>query len=82
MDGGFGPWRDGISDGERIARLRALRALAWAYGAFDLAAALLAAERDVAALDEALSALDRVPALRRRRLLSTYNAMQEQGRRA
>ena len=80
MTGGFGPWSNSITDAERVARLRCLRALATAYGARDLVAALLQAERDPGALEQALSVLDRVPALRKRRLLSLYNVVAEQGR--
>lgn len=79
---GFGPWADSISETERAARLRALRALALVFRAPELAQALAAAERDPALLQQALTALDRVPALPRRRLLATYNAVAVQGREA
>jgi hypothetical protein len=63
---GFGPWSFGISPMERLARLRALRALAMLIcggPAHPLYVELLAAELDVAALPRALDQLGRLPAL-------------------
>jgi hypothetical protein len=75
---GFGPWSVGISPMERLARLRALRALAMCYCGgphHPLWVELLAAELDVTALPRALGQLDRLPALWRRRLLASYAAL-------
>jgi hypothetical protein len=70
----FGPWVAELEPAERLARLRALRALA---GVFchrfpKFAEALRAAETDKAALAEALRLLDTLPAINRRRLLASY----------
>jgi hypothetical protein len=73
----FGAWNPQISPAERLARLRALRALAhvFAHRHPDFATALLAAERgDDDALRRAQELLDRLPALNRRRLLASYAA--------
>jgi len=81
--GGFGPWAVAISPMERLARLRALRALALVLlGPEDpLGAALLEAERDPAAAGKALDALDAVPSRRRRRLLASYAELARAARR-
>ncbi len=76
----FGPWLPGLAEVERGARWRSFAALALVYvgSAHPLTRACAAAERDpaadaAAAAWEALSAL---PALTRRRLLSTYWAVE------
>jgi hypothetical protein len=72
----FGPWSRNISDSERVARLRSMRALALVFARSrpDFAAALLAAEKgDERALDRALKLLDTLPAIGRRQMLCTYN---------
>jgi hypothetical protein len=72
---GFGPWTAGLSDAERIARCRALRALAVVLTGRrgdQLVAALRTAEADPARLPGALAALESLSALDRRRLLSAY----------
>jgi hypothetical protein len=74
---GFGPWADGFDGAERLARLRAMRALAFVFcgPAHPLTMALLEAEADDAAAIAALDHLDALPALRRRRLLAAYAAL-------
>jgi len=72
----FGPWQPQISPVERLARLRALRALAgvFAHQFPDLADTLAIAETgDDIALREAYRILDRLPTVNRRRILSSYN---------
>lgn len=70
----YGPWTEGLDHAERIGRCRCLRALCLLLlGASHPLVTLLAdAETDDAALDEAKAELDRLPALRRRRLLASY----------
>lgn len=74
----WGPWCPGLDPAERLARLRALRVavmlLTGPHGA-DAARALLAAERDPAAMDDAAETVDRLPALLRRRVLAQYAAV-------
>lgn len=74
----WGPFRDGLDAGERLARLRSLRALARVHcgprGA-DLVALLARAETDPAALEPALHALDRLAANDRRHILASYAAL-------
>jgi hypothetical protein len=74
---GFGPWARGLTTSERLARWRGLRALALVYvgGAHPLVSTLRAAERDRKAAALALEQLDALPALRRRRLLASYGAL-------
>jgi hypothetical protein len=72
----FGPWVTELDPAERIARIRAIRALA---GVFchrfpSSGEALLRAEAEPAALEEALRLLDELPALNRRRLLASCTA--------
>jgi hypothetical protein len=64
-----------IDEGERRARLRSMRALVLTFcgPAHPLGAALRAAEAgDAETLADALAEIDRLPALTRRRLLSTF----------
>lgn len=75
MMAGFGPWSAGLSDAERIARCRALRALAIVLTGRRgnaLTAQLRQAESDPSVLPHALFALEAMSALDRRRLLSAY----------
>jgi hypothetical protein len=75
MSGTFGPWASNIDPAERLARLRAMRALAMTVArphAGELIRALRRAEDEPAALPEALALLDRLPALARRRVLTSY----------
>ena len=70
----FGPWRDGLSDAERDARRREIRALALAYlgPGHPVTRALAAGGDDPAALAQALAEMEALPSLRRRRLLAVY----------
>jgi hypothetical protein len=74
---GFGPWASGLADGERVARLRELRALALVFCApsHPLVSALRQAELDPAAAERALELLDALPALPRQGLLATCAAL-------
>jgi hypothetical protein len=65
---------DGVSEAERMARCRELRALSLVYLGLrhPVTIALAAAVTDPAATDRALTVLDALPALRRRRLLASY----------
>jgi hypothetical protein len=67
---GFGPWVSGLAEGERVARLREMRALALVFcgPSHPLVSALRRAELDPAAAERALELLDALPALRHRRL--------------
>jgi hypothetical protein len=71
--GAFGPWVPGLSETERIARIRGLRALVLVLlePKHPICAELRDAERDDAAAARAPEAVDRVPALPWRRLLAT-----------
>jgi hypothetical protein len=73
----FGPWAVGLEAGERLARTRAMRALAgvFCHHHRKFVDALRAAETDPAALADALRLLDELPALNRRRLLASYGAV-------
>jgi len=79
----FGPWVPGLDNAERTARWRALTALAAVYCGSNAAVveALCAAERDGRAAPRALELFDAMPALRRRRLLSSYAAIHRPDRR-
>jgi len=70
----FGPWARDIDPAERLARLRSMRALALLHcrQETDFINTLRRAETDDKALPAALEYLNRLPALRRRHLLSTY----------
>lgn len=73
----WGPFASGLDPCERRARLRSLRAIARLHigprGAA-LDAALNAAESDEDQLPKALTALDRLASLDRRRVLASYAA--------
>jgi hypothetical protein len=73
----FGPWRPEIDPTERTAQLRCLAGLAAVFrGSHDpLVSALRAAEHDATALARAAELLERLPALVKRKLLSTYGAV-------
>lgn len=76
--GNWGPWSPQIDAAERVARLRALRAFVQAfYGTLHpLNKALYFAESlETADLDAAARELELLPALSRRKILSTYAAM-------
>jgi hypothetical protein len=68
---------DGVPEAERLARCRELRALSLVYLGLRHPAtvALGAAIADPRMTDRALSELDAIPALRRRRLLASYGAL-------
>jgi hypothetical protein len=70
----FGPWAAGIDPAERLARLRSMRALALVHCRYEVGflESLKRAETDAAALPAAFDELQRLPALRRRHLLSSY----------
>lgn len=71
----WGPFADGIDNAERLARLRALRAITHLCAGprgDRLAAELHRAERDVSRLPIALEALDALTALDRRQVLSSF----------
>jgi hypothetical protein len=76
-DAPFGPWSPDIGEVERVARLRAMRALSLLLcgASHSLTTELRTAERDAAAAERALAELDALPPLRRRRLLSAYLAV-------
>ncbi len=74
----WGPFADGISQAERVARLRCLRTIAHLLlgpRGMPLKAALLRAETGEVALDHAHAAIDALPSLDRRRVLASYAAM-------
>lgn len=70
----FGPWIDALSDRERIARLRSLRAIALIFARKkpSLVSALRRAETDFSALREARQIFESLPTLQRRRIMSIY----------
>lgn len=79
---GFGPWASGISDAERCARLRELRALVAAFAGGSrqpLVRVLTRAERDPAALEEAARLFDTIPTRWRRNVLATLAALDRAG---
>lgn len=74
----FGPWMPGISSAERIARLRALQAIAYLHAgprAEALCNRLRDAEHDPAALPDAMAALDLLAPVDRRRILASFAAI-------
>jgi hypothetical protein len=73
---GYGPWSPALSDAtERKAQLRSMAALALVYLGPDhrLVAELRAAEVDPTAFARAHDLVEALPALVRRRLLSTFS---------
>jgi hypothetical protein len=78
----FGPWAADLSDAERLARMRGLRALAQVFAgkSHPLVIALARAEADPgdhAAL-EAWEALERMPARLRRHVLASLAELMKQ----
>jgi len=75
----FGPWADNLSDAERLARWRGLRAAAFLLvgGSHPIIETLRVAETDANAARRALGELDALPPLPRRRLLSVLIRLQE-----
>jgi hypothetical protein len=75
---GFGPWRDGLSAAERLARLRSMRAIILLIApTCEAVDDLRAAETDVLMLDAARASFDRIPSLQRRRILSVMARLHE-----
>lgn len=71
----WGPFVGSISHGERVARLRALRAIVQLYCGTQHAlvkALWLAESGEASDVEGALVELDRMPALTRRRVLGSY----------
>jgi len=71
----FGPWTPDIDPAERLARTRTLRALVRVYTGPKhptLLESLRRAEADPAALAEAASLFDALPAIPRRHILASY----------
>jgi hypothetical protein len=79
---GFGPWASGLDDAERLARFRSIRALAIVFTgpASPLVFELRDAESNPNAATRALTLLEALPPLRRRRLLSVYLAVHQAAR--
>ena len=73
----YGPWSPSIHSGERIAQLRSLAALvAAAFGSdHPCVSALRRAEAGGAALQEAHTIFEKLPALAKRRLLSVFSSL-------
>jgi hypothetical protein len=73
----YGPWSDDLAASERAAQLRSLAMLVAAALGSDhaLVAVLRGAEHDGAALEQAHAAFERLPALIKRKLLSTFSAV-------
>lgn len=73
----WGPWSENVTDAERLARLRTLRALAGVFAPKQkhFITALRMAETDTSWLATARAELDRVPPLFRRRMLANFMQM-------
>jgi hypothetical protein len=73
----FGPWVEHLDPAERRKRFRSLASLAAAYlgSSHPLVTTLRKAEVDTMAATEALELLDTLPALTKRRMLSTFGAI-------
>jgi hypothetical protein len=80
---GFGPWLAGISDAERLARLRSLRTAVQLLSPFAsaLIEELAAAERDSETLWRASATFDLLPSIPRRGLLATTQRIEWGGAR-
>jgi hypothetical protein len=80
--GAFGPWLRALGDCERCAQLRSLAALAAVFvgSTNPLVTALRRAERDDDALARAYTLIEALPSIPKRRLLSTYLAVDDAGR--
>lgn len=72
--GGFGPWATGLTDAERLARWRSLRAVAGLLvgPSSPLVRELRAAETDAAAGERALVEFNRLPTMALRQVLAAY----------
>lgn len=77
----FGPWADGVTPAERMARLRSMRALAHVYcpGNPEFTDALAAAESDPDALGRARRLLDYLPAPGLKKMLAAYGRLFSEG---
>jgi hypothetical protein len=75
--GDYGPWSRNIMPEERVAQLRSIAALtAAAFGSdHPVVSQLRRAEAGGAALQEALTAFETLPALSKRRILSVFNSV-------
>jgi len=75
----FGPWADNLSDAERLARWRGLRAAAFLLvgPSHPFVETLRRAETDADAAQRALIELEALPPLPQRRLLSVLIRLQE-----
>jgi hypothetical protein len=74
----WGPWATGITETERVARLRSLRSLVRVFSPrHPLADALENAEIDPDAAELAWIALHSVPSVPRRRILATFAAIHQ-----
>ena len=73
----FGPFCDGLAETERVAELRSIAALLAIYcgSSSPAVAALREAETDTTASAAALAAVNALPTLTRRRMLSTFGAI-------
>jgi hypothetical protein len=80
--GAFGPWLRALGDCERCVQLRSLAALAAVLvgSSNPLVTALRCAERDDDALARAYALLEALPSLPKRRLLATYQAVEDAGK--
>ena len=74
MSAPFGPFSDGIAEGERTAQLRALAALSAVHlgSQHPLIRLLRGAERRAETRAIALAMLDATPTLTRRRIIATF----------
>lgn len=72
----WGPWSPGLSDGERVARLRALRVAVHLLAGKDVPAVALLrlAETDPEAMERARRAVDALPTAVMRRVVASYGA--------
>ena len=79
--GAFGPWLPNVGQVERCAQLRSLAALATVFlgCANPIVMALRRAEQDDAELARAYALLDALPSIPKRRLLSTFAAVNSAG---
>jgi hypothetical protein len=76
----YGPFQPDIAPGERIARLRALQALALVFARDfpEVGATLAAAEQDRGRDNAASELIERLPTKYRRRILATYSDLIKQ----
>jgi hypothetical protein len=73
----YGPWSHSLQHAERVAQLRSLAALVATHFGSDhpCVVALRRAESDPGALSSAQAMFERLPALTKRKLLSTYRSL-------